>query len=168
MLLVSAVTGSAQDLSAPLPLDPAVKAGTLPNGLRYFIRQNGRPEKRVMLRLAVSGPQYERGLKALRTWDRRAKESNLLYPNVFLDNILLVKQVTETLNQCGTTVKLYRMDWGPYDYITNDNRPSLGPFLYFKELKRLNESLHIPDARFQEIMHPAARQASRGGQKIED
>jgi zinc protease len=53
MLLVGAVTGSAQDLSAPLPLDPAVKSGTLPNGLKYLIRQNGRPEKRVMLRLAV-------------------------------------------------------------------------------------------------------------------
>ena len=53
LLLVSAVTGSAQDLSAPLPLDPAVKSGTLPNGLRYLIRQNGRPEKRAMLRLAV-------------------------------------------------------------------------------------------------------------------
>jgi zinc protease len=53
MLLVGAMTGSAQDLSAPLPLDPAVKSGTLPNGLKYLIRQNGRPEKRVMLRLAV-------------------------------------------------------------------------------------------------------------------
>jgi zinc protease len=53
LLLVSAVTGSAQDSSAPLPLDPAVKSGTLPNGLRYLIRQNGRPEKRAMLRLAV-------------------------------------------------------------------------------------------------------------------
>ena len=50
---MSAVTGSAQDASAPLPLDPAVKSGTLPNGLRYLVRQNGRPEKRVMLRLAV-------------------------------------------------------------------------------------------------------------------
>jgi zinc protease len=45
--------GAAQDLTAPLPLDPAVHAGTLPNGLRYFIRQNGRPEKRISLRLAV-------------------------------------------------------------------------------------------------------------------
>ena len=50
---MSASTGSAQDLSAPLPLDPAIRTGTLPNGLTFFIRQNGRPEKRVMLRLAV-------------------------------------------------------------------------------------------------------------------
>lgn len=36
-----------------LPVDPAVRAGELPNGLRYFIRQNGRPANRVSLRLAV-------------------------------------------------------------------------------------------------------------------
>jgi len=36
-----------------LPFDPAVMSGTLPNGLKYFVRQNGRPAKRVLLRLAV-------------------------------------------------------------------------------------------------------------------
>jgi zinc protease len=37
----------------PLPFDPAVVRGTLPNGLVYYIRKNTRPEKRVMLQLAV-------------------------------------------------------------------------------------------------------------------
>ena len=41
-------------LSAPLPMDPAVRVGTLPNGLRYYIRQNGKPEKRAELRLVVN------------------------------------------------------------------------------------------------------------------
>jgi zinc protease len=41
------------ELTAPLPLDPAVRSGTLPNGLRWFIRRNSRPEKRAALRLAV-------------------------------------------------------------------------------------------------------------------
>ena len=36
-----------------IPFDAAVKKGTLPNGLTYYIRRNGRPEKRVMLQLAV-------------------------------------------------------------------------------------------------------------------
>ncbi len=36
-----------------LPFDPAVKTGTLPNGLTYYIRRNARPEKRVNLQLAV-------------------------------------------------------------------------------------------------------------------
>jgi zinc protease len=40
-------------LDRPLPIDPAVRTGTLANGLRFFIRQNGRPAKRVSMRLAV-------------------------------------------------------------------------------------------------------------------
>jgi zinc protease len=43
----------ATDPAAVLPLDPSIRAGRLPNGLRYFLRQNARPAKRVSLRLAV-------------------------------------------------------------------------------------------------------------------
>jgi zinc protease len=39
--------------TATIPFDPAVTTGTLPNGLRYYIRKNSRPEKRVSLQLAV-------------------------------------------------------------------------------------------------------------------
>ena len=38
----------------PLPLDPAVRTGKLPNGLTYYIQKNIKPEKRVELRLAVN------------------------------------------------------------------------------------------------------------------
>ena len=41
------------DLNAIIPLDPAVHTGVLPNGLRYYVRANPRPAKRVALRLAV-------------------------------------------------------------------------------------------------------------------
>jgi zinc protease len=40
-------------LDRALPIDPAVRSGQLPNGMKYFIRQNGRPAKRVSMRLAV-------------------------------------------------------------------------------------------------------------------
>jgi zinc protease len=53
LLLTSPVASAAQDLATPLPLDAAIRSGVLPNGLQYFIRANGRPENRVMLRLAV-------------------------------------------------------------------------------------------------------------------
>jgi len=36
-----------------IPFDSTVMTGTLPNGLRYFIRKNGEPDDRVMLQLAV-------------------------------------------------------------------------------------------------------------------
>jgi zinc protease len=52
LLLVTAAA-SAQDLSVPLGLDPAIHTGTLPNGLQFLIRQNDLPENRAFLRLAV-------------------------------------------------------------------------------------------------------------------
>lgn len=42
------------DLSAKIPINPDVKIGTLPNGLKYYILNNKKPEKKVELRLAVN------------------------------------------------------------------------------------------------------------------
>ena len=41
-------------MGAPLPVDPAVTMGELDNGLKYYIRQNSRPENRTELRLVVN------------------------------------------------------------------------------------------------------------------
>ncbi|NIF04187.1 insulinase family protein [Chryseobacterium sp. Tr-659] len=37
-----------------LPVDPAVKIGTLSNGMKYYIRKNTTPEKKVDFRLAIN------------------------------------------------------------------------------------------------------------------
>ncbi|MGE0449610.1 MAG: M16 family metallopeptidase [Vicinamibacterales bacterium] len=56
----SATAAAGDALSTPLPFDSAVRTGTLPNGLRFFIRRNARPEHRVALRLAVkAGSLFE-------------------------------------------------------------------------------------------------------------
>ena len=48
-----ATAALAQTPPAPLPLDPAIRTGTLANGLTFFIRRNTLPEKRAALRLVV-------------------------------------------------------------------------------------------------------------------
>ena len=45
---------STMSLDDTLRLDARVRTGVLPNGLRYFIRANHKPEARVALRLAVN------------------------------------------------------------------------------------------------------------------
>jgi zinc protease len=50
---VAAQSSPAGDLSTPLTIDPQVTIGKLPNGITYYIRPNGKPEKRAELRLAV-------------------------------------------------------------------------------------------------------------------
>lgn len=49
----AASTVSTMALGDTLRLDARVRTGVLPNGLRYFIRANHKPEARVALRLAV-------------------------------------------------------------------------------------------------------------------
>ena len=49
-----ASTARAQDFNAPLPVDPHIVRGVLPNGLHYIIRRNSKPEKRAELRLVVN------------------------------------------------------------------------------------------------------------------
>ncbi|UFH55079.1 pitrilysin family protein [Spirosoma sp. KNUC1025] len=41
------------NLNAPIPLDPDVKVGKLPNGLTYYIRKNAEPKNRAELRLVI-------------------------------------------------------------------------------------------------------------------
>ena len=41
-------------LTDPLPISSEIKTGTLPNGLKYYIKKNSRPEKKMELRLAVN------------------------------------------------------------------------------------------------------------------
>ncbi len=49
----AALPGTAP-LAATIPMNPQVTAGTLPNGLHYFIRANKKPEDRAELRLVVN------------------------------------------------------------------------------------------------------------------
>ena len=138
--------------------------GTIPaDTIKQFMKESPKATE-VMLRLEITGAQYERGLKIVQTWERRARDGELLYPDLYMDNILLVKQVTESLNQCGETIKLYSLDWSLNDHISSsskrdDNPFTRIPFLYFKELRRLNEALHIPDAKFYETERGLRRQA---------
>ena len=51
-----AVTTGPQNvpLTAVVPVDPRITVGTLPNGLRYYLRANKQPERRAELRLVVN------------------------------------------------------------------------------------------------------------------
>src|SRR5919106_6464950 len=49
----SAASVASYALSQQMPVDPEVALGTLPNGLRYYVRANKRPARRAELRLVV-------------------------------------------------------------------------------------------------------------------
>src|SRR5215208_425118 len=49
----SAASVAKYGLPEQMPVDPEVVVGTLPNGLRYYVRANAKPARRAELRLVV-------------------------------------------------------------------------------------------------------------------
>lgn len=49
----SAASVASYALSQQMPVDPEVVVGTLPNGLRYYVRPNAKPARRAELRLVI-------------------------------------------------------------------------------------------------------------------
>src|SRR6187549_3933124 len=49
----TAASVASYGLAQQMPIDPEVVVGTLPNGLRYYVRPNAKPARRAELRLVV-------------------------------------------------------------------------------------------------------------------
>jgi hypothetical protein len=107
-----------------------------------FVSETRKPAD-VLLRLSISKPQYDRALAVMQSWERRVRENALLYPDIAMDNILLVKQATAELNRCRKTIVAYELDWGLQDDISEHNVASRIPYEYFRELARRNAARHI-------------------------
>jgi zinc protease len=54
LVLPSLVAVAQPKPTDPIPVAPDIKTGTLPNGLRYYIKKNTKPEKKMELRLAIN------------------------------------------------------------------------------------------------------------------
>ena len=44
---------------SPIPVDPSVRIGKLPNGITYYIKKNAKPENRAELRMAIKAGSIE-------------------------------------------------------------------------------------------------------------
>jgi len=139
--------------------------GTVPLEIYKDYLREARGDAEVILRLEINSRQYDRALKIVQEWQRRSREGALLYrypDGLFsLNNVLLVKNVTETLNLCQNDVDLYKLDYTyPKDWISDQYGPEFIPFFLFKELRRRNEARHIEYKKFQELV-PMPNLASR-------
>ena len=137
--------------------------GTVPSEIYKDYLREARGDSEVILRVEINSQQYERALKVVQEWQRRVRDNALLYTETGgpLNNVVLVRNVTETLNLCQNDLDLYRLDYSyPKDWITDQYSPEFVPFVFFKELRRRNEARHIDYNKFQELV-PLPNLASR-------
>jgi hypothetical protein len=136
--------------------------GTVPPDVYKNYLREARNDSETTLRLEINSRQYERALKVIKEWERRDREGTLLYTTAaetlddatYLNNILVVKAVGDSLNQCSADFNLYPLTYVEKDdWISNKVRSAFVPFYYFKELRQRNEARHVPDQKFQELVH---------------
>lgn len=135
-----------------------------PEIYKDYLRE-ARGDSEVILRLEINSRQYARALQIVQEWQRRAREGALLYrppDGIYsLNNVLLVRNITQTLNLCQNDFDLYQLDYTyPKDWISDNYSPEFIPFFFFKELRRRNEARHIEYKKFQELV-PLPNLASR-------
>lgn len=139
--------------------------GTVPPDIYKDYLRDASGDSETILRLEINSQQYARALKIVQEWQRRAREGALLYrfpdANGSLNNLLLIRNVTDTLNLCENDFDLYKLDYNyPKDWISEQYRPEQIPFFFFKELRKRNEARHIEYSKFQ-LLVPMSNLASR-------
>jgi hypothetical protein len=105
----------------------------------------------TILRLQVTSEEFTRSMGIVRTWQRRAREKALLFPEYsYLNVIVPMKEIAESLNRCGETINLYKLTWMVDDELATNVPEWELAFQYIKKLRQLNEPLHITDDKFKQ------------------
>jgi hypothetical protein len=117
---------------------------------KHFMTGPG-TDSEAILRLEITPAEFDRGMKIMRTWQRRARESELLFPQrSYLNSIVPLKEIAESLNQCSEKIKLHKLNWAVDDEIGANYGLSEVSFQYVKKLRELNDALHLQDNIFRQ------------------
>ena len=125
--------------------------GMVPDELyKQFTKGPLSPED-ALLRIQVSPQAFDAAMKVMRDWQQRAKEGSLLFPGYsYLNVIVPIKQIAESLEQCSGDFHAYKLTWMLDDEMGANVPQWELAYQYVKKLRELNEQNHITDVKFQQ------------------
>lgn len=129
------------------PVHHYVEVGPISEELRKKYENEPRDDSAALFRLEIPAGPYQRALKVLKTWERRARENTLLYPDIpYLNNAVYLNQLAGSLNDCTETIQLEKLTWRIDDpIITKQNLPQV-PYFFIRDMRERNRALHVKDA----------------------
>jgi hypothetical protein len=144
------------------PVHHYVEMGTISEEIRRKFSNEPRDDSAAMLRLEVAAGPFNRAMKVLKTWERRARENTLLYQDIpYLNNAVYLNQLAASLNDCAETIKLEKLTWRIDDpIISKQNLPQV-PYFFIQQLRKLNPQLHVNDDKFRELLQPRSLLSAR-------
>jgi hypothetical protein len=136
--------------------------GPVPEKLYQELVKNPSPGDDAVLRLQVTAAGFARGMRIVRVWQQRAREGALLFPSYsYLNVIVPLKEVAESLNACAETIHLHKLTWMVDDQIGANFAEWEQPFQYVKKLRELNDLTNVPNATFQQSINSSARASGK-------
>jgi len=128
--------------------------GPIPDDLYRRFMADPLPADDAVLRLQISPQAYENAMKIMRTWQERAREGTLLFPGYsYLNIIVPMKEIAESLDQCGEGFHIYKLTWMVDDELGANVPQWELAFRYINKLRELNAQAHITSAKFQESIN---------------
>ncbi len=127
--------------------------GPVPEELSRQFLNGHLSDQDTILRLQVTSEEFARSMSIMQTWQRRAREGALLFPEYsYLNIIVPMKEISESLNQCQETINLYKLTWMVDDELAVHVPEWELAFQYVKKLRQLNEPLNVTDEKFQQTI----------------
>ena len=112
--------------------------------------KDSRPEQDSVLRLEVTAQQFSRAMKIVHSWQKRATDGALLFPSYsYLNIVVPLKEVAESLNACGETIKLHKLTWMLDDEIGANFAEWELSYQYVKKLRDLNQQANVSETKLQ-------------------
>lgn len=125
--------------------------GPVPEELYRGFMSEPASAQNAILRLQITADEFERSLKIIQTWQRRAREGTLLFPpHSYLNIVVPLKEIAESLNQCGEAINLYKLTWLVDDPVGANTAQWELAFEYVKKLRQMNDLQHVTDKQFQQ------------------
>jgi len=120
--------------------------------IQQYVKDSG-PEQDSVLRLEVTAQQFTRAVKIVHSWQKRAADGALLFPSYsYLNVVVPLKQVAESLNACGETIKLHKLTWMVDDEIGANFGEWELSYQYVKRLRDLNQQANVSEAKLQQTI----------------
>jgi hypothetical protein len=139
--------------------------GPIPDKVRDQFMNEPQIDSDTMLRLELSSAAFERGLHVMQVWQKRAREHLLLYEVPYLNNMVFLEDLAESLNNCTEKIHMNKLTWDIHDQIISKHNLTQAGFYYIKELRQLNESQHVRDDAFhQRVQGAGGPSFANGGQ----
>jgi hypothetical protein len=105
-------------------------------------------EESAFMRVELSAAKYEITRRIYESWSKQVQTQALPYADAYLNGLEFLRQIAESLNQCGEPIKLLKLTPRERDEVIAKHQLPQYTLTYIRALRKQNDELHVNDVEF--------------------